>query len=642
MLKSASIGILFIPFMTLCSLSFDAHARWAKPDDVDYSVEYRNFDVWVKSDGTYMEEVEEEITILKDSARISRGMMRLNYNPEVSSLEVLVAETLKEDATKLPVDKSLIEDKPLASSGEGFDQWHQVLVAFPAVDVGSKVHIKYRLKWFQVPAPDFYSDSITFGTEYQKSVRVKLRSQLPIVVKTNDPENQLKISRSGREKGEYPNSLEVQLKKPFLKTVVDEPDPLIDYNSLPYVEFSSSRDWSTVSKSVGAQYESTLNSPLPSKFQKIADAARGIADPIERLNLVTSRLADQVRYLGDWRTLKGKWVPRPLKTIASSQFGDCKDFSASIAAIARNIGMKAEVAWVWRGWNPVRESYELPTTHRFNHAIARIQSGDKVFWIDGTNVASFAQGIPGDISDRPALILSPDQARVERLPTNRPEDFSYSFAQIMDFSKPGGVGVQATFKSQGGDAASWINGNLNTSKDTLDYKIVRSTARTENVSDWKVEGFKIKSRIVGELTAKLRYTEKAQGYQSTAGSAYPIIPPDAINRFLMNVDQRQSDIGLGEPFAYEREMLFTQLNVVGEENLACAIDSPWVTIKREVDRVPSGIRIHDKLQLKKELLTHAEYSKAEFSKLQQKIVSCFRFSSLIYKAAGDASKKPLN
>lgn len=639
--KSASIGILIIPFMTLCSLSSEVHARWAKPDDVDYSVEYRNFDVWVKSDGTYTEEVEEEITILKDNARITRGMMRMNYNPEVSKLEVLTAETLK-DEVKLTVDPSLIEDKPLASAGEGFDQWRQILVAFPGIDIGSKVHIKYRIKWFQVPAPDFYSDSLAFGTEYQKAVRVKLWSQLPIVIKTNDPENQLKISRSDHEKGEFPNLIQVQLKKPLLKSVVDEADPLVDPKKLPFVEFASTRDWTIVPKSVVAQYDAILNSPLPTKFQKIADAARGIVDPVERLNLVTSRLADQVRYLGDWRTLKGKWVSRPLKTIASSQFGDCKDFSASIAAIARNLGMKADVAWVWRGWNPVRDSYELPTTHRFNHAIARVQSGDKVYWLDGTNVASFAQGIPGDISDRPALILSMDNARIESIPANLPESFKYSFAQILDFSKPDGVRVQGSFNSHGGDTASWISGNLHTSRDTLDYKIVRSAARTENVSDWKVEGFNIKSRIVGDLAAKFRYTEKAQGYQSTAGLAYPIIPPDAISRFLMNIEQRQSDIALGEPFTYERDMIFTKMSVVGQENLACSIDSPWVSIKREVDRAPSGIRIHDRLQLKKELLTHAEYSTTEYSKLQQKIVTCFRFTSLIYKPENEASKQPLN
>jgi hypothetical protein len=157
-----------------------------------------------------------------------------------------------------------------------------------------------------------------------------------------------------------------------------------------------------------------------------------------------------------------------------------------------------------------------------------------------------------------------------------------------------------------------------------------------------VEGFKIKSRIVGELNAKFQYVDKAQGYRSTAGYAYPIITPDAVDRLLLNVDQRQSDIVLGEPFTYERDMIFSNIAVVGQEDLACALDSPWVSIRREVDRVPSGIRIHDHLQLKKQLLRRVEYATPEFSKLQEKLVKCFRFSSVIYKPGDSSGKAPLN
>ncbi|MFL5812817.1 MAG: DUF3857 domain-containing protein [Bdellovibrionia bacterium] len=625
-------------FFALYSIS--AEARWAKPDDVDYVVDSRINEVWVQKDGTYREEVEEVVTILKDSARITRGMLRLNYNPEVSSLEILQAETIKGE-THLSVEPQLIEDKPLASSGEGFDQWHQVLVAFPAVDVGSKVHYKYRRKWSQVPAPDFYSDAYNFGTEYQKSAQVILHSQLPLITQINDPDNALKVSREDRKKDNYPHELVIRLKSPLLKNVVDEVDPYIDVSKLPSVYIASTRDWSMVSKSVIAQYEATLNSPLPPLYKKIADAAREVQDPVERINLVTSRLADNVRYLGDWRTLKGKWIPRPLKTIAQSQFGDCKDFSASVSAILRSIGMQADVAWVWRGWNPVSENYELPSNFRFNHAIARVKSGNRVYWIDGTNVASYAQGIPGDISDRPALVLATGNSSLERTPGAQADEFSYAFVQEMDFAKPDGIRVSGAFKTNGGDAASWINSNLNTSQDTLNFKVVRAAARTEGFRDWKVSGFKMGSRIVHELNAKFQYIEKAQGYRSTAGLSYPILPPDAVDRLLFNADQRESDIVLGEPFTYERNMIFKNVSVVGDENLACEVKSPWVEIKREVDRAPSGIRIHDRLQLKTLLLRHKDYSTPEFQKLQEKLVSCFRFSSVIYRPVDSIQKSPI-
>src|SRR5262249_19826907 len=158
----------------------------------------------------------------------------------------------------------------------------------------------------------------------------------------------------------------------------------------------------------------------------------------------------------DWRTLKGQWVPRPLETIARSKFGDCKDFAVSVATILKSIGIDARVAWVLRGWGPVLDSYRLPSLYRFNHAIVHLNVGDRVYWLDGTNVASFAQGVPVDIADRPALVLDPgasELARVSRTPT---EDFSYSFHQGMDFSGGDGVRVEGAFSSRGADASSWI------------------------------------------------------------------------------------------------------------------------------------------------------------------------------------------
>jgi hypothetical protein len=84
------------------------------------------------------------------------------------------------------------------------------------------------------------------------------------------------------------------------------------------------------------------------------------------------------------------------------------------------------------------------------------------------------------------------------------------------------------------------------------------------------------------------------------------------------------------------------MSVVGGESLACAIDSPWVSVIRKVDRAPAGIRIHDRLKLKKQIMRHEEYTTAEFAELQKKLVSCFRFASLIYQKGKTPPKTPLN
>lgn len=626
----------FVVF-TLMTASRTSQARWAKPDDMDYSVEYRNWESWIHKDGTYDEEIEDEVVVLKDSARMSRGVVRLNYNPEVSKLDVLIAETINGDK-KFTVDPHLIEDKPLASSGEGFDQWRQVMIAYPGVDVGSRIHLKYRMKWTYVPAPDFYSSYFYYGYEYQKAANLILHSQLPLLRQVNDPDHYLSISQTTHSRDEYPHTLQVKLRKPILKNVIDEQDPFVDPETLSTVSVASSKDWRDVSKSVLAQYDAILKSPLPPSYKRIADKARKLKDPIEQMNSVTSQLADEIRYLGDWRTLKGQWIPRSLETIAQSKFGDCKDFSASVAAILRTLGMDANVSWVWRGWNPVVEPYNIPSTYRFNHAITRVKVGGNIYWLDGTNVASFAQGIPGDISDRPALLLDPQASALVRVPMPSIDNFKYQFEQRMDFTGDEGVHVDGTFHSTGGDASGWINANFNSSQDSLNFKMVRAAARTDSFRDWKVEDFKIGSRIVSELHGRFSYIDKVMGYRSTAGMGYPIVPPDAVDRLLFSPDSRASDIVIGEPFNYERVMQLTNMAVVGQEPLSCSVDSPWVSITREIAQVDKGLRVRDRLKLKKAFIRHSEYTTPQFGELQRKLVSCFRFSTVIYKP----EKAPLN
>ncbi len=56
-------------------------------------------------------------------------------------------------------------------------------------------------------------------------------------------------------------------------------------------------------------------------WRRTRGSAAAIADPVERRNVVTSELAAQIHYLGDWRTLQERFVPRELAVIAETQDG---------------------------------------------------------------------------------------------------------------------------------------------------------------------------------------------------------------------------------------------------------------------------------------------------------------------------------
>lgn len=627
--------------LILCFLGFaPAHARWAKPEDMDFSIEFRKMDYVVHADGTYDETIDQEILILKDSARISQGMVRVSYNPGQSTFEIKLAETLSDSGgvtTRTPVPPEMIEDKPLASTAEGFDQWHQVLIAFPGVEVGTRVHVKYTTHVFNVMSPGNYSDFFSFGWDLQKEGRVTIRSEKPIFTRINDPDRVMSIVNRKVEKDPFPHRIEIKLLRSYLKNVVDEVDPFLDPVVLATVEVSTAQSWADLPAPLMAAYEGVVSAKLPAVFKKIADKARKISDPIDQINLVTSSLSDEIRYLGDWRTVNGQWVPRTLAEIASSKYGDCKDFSVAIAAILRELGLRAEVAWVYRSWAPDLLPYKLPSTLGFNHAITRAEKDGRVFWLDGTNVASFAQGVPGDISARPALIFDKNSPRLEKIPQESASTFGYQIHQHFDFTNPGAIDVEGDFRSFGGDSAGWINGNLNSSQESLNYKVIRAVTRADSVYAWKVRGFRIDDRVVHDVQATFRYKDRALGYRSTAGLLYPILTPDTSERFLVSPEHRESALILGEPFSYERTMEFSKLSIAGNESLSCDVDSPWVKIERHSEKTAAGLSIHDRLLLKVNRISATEIKTPEFAELQKQVTHCYLHSSIIY-----GNKKDLN
>ena len=127
--------------------------------------------------------------------------------------------------------------------------------------------------------------------------------------------------------------------------------------------------------------------------------------------------------MGDWRTVSGKYFPRDLEKIADSQVGDCKDFSASTAAILQKLGYKVQPILVMRGTTSTSNPEALPNMGNFNHVMLKVTNrGGKIYWIDPTNTVSMAQGIFPDIADRNALVLDSEEADYIKIPAVQGEN----------------------------------------------------------------------------------------------------------------------------------------------------------------------------------------------------------------------------
>ena len=187
---------LYLSILFILLYAGPASARWASYDDASLEVEFYNRAIIVNEDGTNEHIVETQEKILKEAGRNYAVSYRLNYNSDSSTLIILEAKTINDKGEEFIVTKEMIEDKPLASVGYGFDEQRQTLISYPNVEIGSKIYLKYQIKEFKAPLDNFFARSLYFGINgYWQASRVTIDSKLPLHIKVNDQDKVLKVSK---------------------------------------------------------------------------------------------------------------------------------------------------------------------------------------------------------------------------------------------------------------------------------------------------------------------------------------------------------------------------------------------------------------------------------------------------------------
>jgi hypothetical protein len=434
---------------------------------------------------------------------------------------------------------------------------------------------------------------------------------MPLELEVNDPNHTLEITRT--DKGST-HQITAKLLKPIFTFAVKENDPWINEKDKTWFVVSSEKVFSPVFKPFVDHYEKVISKPLPESYQKIADKAQaeGKTD-IEKFNIVTSELAKEVRYMGDWRSIDGGYVPRPLQTVADTKFGDCKDFASGTTAILRKLGYNAHVALVERGLRPT----PLPTlpSLAFNHAILRVETKDRNYWLDPTNFQSFAQGIFEDISERKSLVLYPEGVRLDEIASEGPLGSIQHLTRKIQFYKNGELAI---------DSAEDLKG--------LRYILITGIAPEPEVIDYKIEPFDLSSRIVKDYELKAHVRAKNNPLKTTSGPAYKVDSPSNLsNLYTMDPRTRVSDLNLGYPMRKILTVWLDNIEVVGHDLPSCTINSPWIDAKRRISRKGRRVMVQDEYDTKTRLISINDLKGEEFKKTQTKLKDCFQNTAIVYK-----------
>ena len=629
-----TFNALVVPLILFFAMSADA--RWATIDDA--ALEYKSFNnnVKINSDGTYESTVEMKVKILKEHGRFAFANFTFQYNGDSAKVTILEAKTIYQ-GQEYNVEPRLIEDKPLASAPQGFDQLRQILISFPKTELGAEIYLKYNRKEIKPALDKFFSGQFNFGQGgYWQNASLTLNSEIPLYIKVNDPSNVLGIKEKSDKILKPVKQAKFNLVKPICNEVVHEYG-VVNKKHMTWVSVSTIDKWTELAKKFSYDYEKVITQPLPKIFESIAEKASKEKSEVDQINVVTSLLNEKIQYMGDWRSIKGKFFPRDLEKIATSQIGDCKDFSASTAAILKHLGFKAQAAWVHRSSSDLTEEGnlpeegDLPNLAASNHAFLKVTSKTgKIYWIDPTNMVSMAQGIFPDIANKMVLILDSKAPACERSGNIDPKHSEIIYVRELEIID--GVVTSAGYITFKGEQAVDLTGaKLRASdqniRDLMFNKLSDSNLEEQNKISLTIPD--LTSRIVQDITFKFKYTRDDALIKTNLGQAIWIYS-HLVDGVISSVPNQISDLILEAPTTIYRRIILKDKKVPQIKNLNYQEDTTWLKVKRTCKHVGNNTEIEDITIFKKRVISSEELQSPEYKKLKKNLIRNFRDSAIIF------------
>ncbi len=608
------------------SFSFSTHARWMLPAESDVSILSKKVTIQVAENGSSVEVSTQRIKILNERGRVDWGTWRFNYTPKNVKFEIVEAKTTT-GGVDYVVDKSDVVDTPINATETGFDESRQVVVPFSQVQVGTVIEIRTRQEVFRPFLPNHFSERHFFGDyNLQEKGDIEITSVRPLFIQINDPLKALDFNKKENVKLKK-FSYRFHLNKPVVRRVFEEINPILPDEKLVWIAFATAKSYDEMFHSMAIRYKTILEEKLPEKFESIIKDARKIKDPLDQVNFVLASVADRVRYMGDWRSVDGALVPRHLEQIVATRFGDCKDLATLSAKLFRILGLKADVAFIYRGKPP----YVLPTVPLmgFNHAIATILLGNRRLWVDPTNFQSFADGVFEDIGQRQALIMNPDKLELANVDFTEPEKNVEHWTWILSLKPAQRRQDKVTLELAGAEAVSATGAELTYSKKRFESETVSNLANMSEIISYKFKPYDLRSRIVKPIRLDVVIDQHYQPLETSMGPAIGIETlKDLAEITRVDPKERESNLLLNMPNIVKFDVALENFNTKGDAITDCSATSPWIDYSFTVKA--KNTIIGRTAVTKKYWITSEEIRSAAFAKFQNDLRKCTRGRYFVY------------
>lgn len=616
-------------------ISSITQAEWAPENLAPFSVE-RNYDEsTIDKDGLATTTQELEQKVLNEQGRNQLVLQTVSIIPDAMTVEFVRASSIT-DGVESFVNRKDVTIRTATGPNGGLNHFKEMVIPFNNIKIGSVTKYTVRIKEKKNRVKGFYSASYSFGIQsLEKNSKTKIRSILPLYTKVRDPWKVLATKEY--KDGKY-YVFELEQTKPLFKFPMEN-NAILNTDTSTMVDVSTMNNWNTFITPIAAKYEKILNErTLPPAFKKIIEKATKESTVTAKIDTVTSELSTIMTYSGDWTSYEKLYIPRSLNEIGQLKTGDCKDFALATTAMLRKLGITAAIAIVKRSSAGSGKPYitvepistDLVTNSMFNHAIVKVTDGDKILWVDPTNIVSNSGYIFSDIAGSYALEVSKKSSALEKIPYPALGESKASFLKQITLNDDNTAQTTTEFELTGDYAKAVVQYSFMKNEET-GQKVLMTYLRT-NFQEAKslYEGVDLKSRIGRAIKGK----QKSIGERLLSqheGKTYLSIPLAATLMTLGIVGNRRvTDVNLESMFEEKNSTRVKGYDFVGY-NEGCTILTPWFTLRRKLIKEDDGFRIDEHLEFKKTALTAEDANSDKFQMAVGDVRDCNDIASIEVK-----------
>lgn len=535
----------------------------------------------------------------------------LSFDRNEMKLKYFKAWTVK--AGKLiPVNNSLIQVNPI-NEESGFSKMMGVEVAFPKMNVGSVIQWSYELEEIQAPLHGFFSHVLHLDSEYypQAGFSFDIESQNPLEIVNADYGKLLNIQKTAK-------GFSVRLKQNLNQSVINESYGFMSRSRYPTILFSSAKSWSQVGGSLLKSYESRLAEPMPPFLAQALERLRTIKGFSAQTQTLHKILKEHVRYMGDWRGRFSGQVPRSLKSIAESQFGDCKDYSLMAVRVLRELGYQAYFASVLADRSPVPDIYYKIPVNYFNHQIVYVRIGKTDYWIDPTSMDDVSF-LDDSLVNRSAVVWE-KKPTVRKIPKYDESQNGFQYRLVLNPSViPGQFAGDLEVESWGLES-KFSKGDEESSNPMLKWLLIFFPDVKARSQEFHVHSPKVKrpwasrQRGIGVFENVFDKTPVGDGFRVGFSNFL---------RAILDVNKTwKSDFDFGFPSRRDYEVLIRNRNFVGIGSESCSVDSKWMSVNLSLKNTGHNAQLVYSESFKTTEIPNTELRSEKFQSFQNQIRTC--------------------